>query len=302
MVTDVAGYRLRHLRHLSAAASAVFAGLVLAVPPALAAGSPDQVNLPTSCCDIPIHSDQPVAQSFTVGMTGEITAVKVELHVFTPSVPLEVEITRLSGGIPDLSQVIGSGFLASTAFTNNHVQQATVDLTVRPVVMPGQQYAIVLTTSSTSYDYGWRTDIQDGYAGGTGYVKQFGTWYDLSFDHVFETFVGPVAVTVATTSVRGAYCTVAGNTTDDGSPLVPGTFVNLDEGQALTDPHYLGASAANFIQGVGLTCAPPPAGYARHGYATRIWTWTTGCTRTTRARATAPEVAGDVKAATAPEG
>lgn len=67
---------------------------------------------------------------------------------------------------------------------------------------------------------------------------------------------------------RGAYCTVAGNTTDSGLPLFPGTFVNLDDGQALTDPNYKGATPANFIEGIGLTCSAPPAGYSQHGYAT----------------------------------
>jgi len=67
---------------------------------------------------------------------------------------------------------------------------------------------------------------------------------------------------------RGAYCTVAGNTSDSGAPLFPGTFVNLDDGQASSDPHYAGATPANFIAGTGLTCAPPPAGYTHQGFAT----------------------------------
>ncbi len=67
---------------------------------------------------------------------------------------------------------------------------------------------------------------------------------------------------------RGAYCTVAGNSSDSGVPLQPGTFVNLDDGQALSDPHYAGATPAEFVQGVGLTCGAPPAGYSQHGFAT----------------------------------
>jgi hypothetical protein len=76
------------------------------------------------------------------------------------------------------------------------------------------------------------------------------------------------AAPISSVGPRGAYCTVAGNTTDNGLPLLPNTFVNLDDGQAGSDPNYAGAAPANFIQGTGLTCAQPPAGYTRHGFAT----------------------------------
>ena len=37
------------------------------------------------------------------------------------------------------------------------------------------------------------------------------------------------------------------------------------EGQNLTDPHYLGAVAAIYVQGIGITCDPPPVGFAFDG-------------------------------------
>ena len=66
---------------------------------------------------------------------------------------------------------------------------------------------------------------------------------------------------------RGGYCSVAGNTYPDGKPIAPGTFLDLQLGQPATDPHYTGATPANYIQGKGLTCDPPPAGYVRDGFA-----------------------------------
>jgi hypothetical protein len=67
---------------------------------------------------------------------------------------------------------------------------------------------------------------------------------------------------------RVAVCSVAGNTSSlDGAALPPGTFLNLAAGQAAADPHFAGATPANFVQGTGLTCDPPPAGYTNHGYA-----------------------------------
>ena len=79
--------------------------------------------------------------------------------------------------------------------------------------------------------------------------------------------VDPSAPT-PTAAPRGAYCTVAGNTSDSGVPIASGTFVNLDDGQVYTDPHYAGATPAIFVQGEGLTCGAPPAGYTQQGDAT----------------------------------
>jgi hypothetical protein len=67
---------------------------------------------------------------------------------------------------------------------------------------------------------------------------------------------------------RAGYCSVAGNTFPDGTPIPPGTFLNLEVGQPDRDPYYKGATPANFIEGVGITCDPPPEGYVRDGFAT----------------------------------
>lgn len=66
--------------------------------------------------------------------------------------------------------------------------------------------------------------------------------------------------------VRAGYCSVPGNTADDGSPLPPGTFLDLTLGAPALDGHYAGASPANFVAGVGLGCSGPPAGYVREGF------------------------------------
>ena len=47
-----------------------------------------------------------------------------------------------------------------------------------------------------------------------------------------------------------------------------GQFLQLEYNQARSDPRYNGATFANFIAGQGLTCAQPPPGYVRHGFAT----------------------------------
>jgi hypothetical protein len=66
---------------------------------------------------------------------------------------------------------------------------------------------------------------------------------------------------------HAAYCSVPGNTAPDGSGLQPGTFLDLTVGAPLHDAHYAGATPANFVEGLGLTCSGPPAGYVRRGFA-----------------------------------
>jgi hypothetical protein len=66
---------------------------------------------------------------------------------------------------------------------------------------------------------------------------------------------------------RAGYCSVAGDTAIDGSPISPGTFLDLVVGEPAKDGHYTGAVPANFVQGVGLTCTSPPVGYVRRGVA-----------------------------------
>jgi hypothetical protein len=64
------------------------------------------------------------------------------------------------------------------------------------------------------------------------------------------------------------YCSVAGNTNGiTGAAIAPGTFLDLNYGQPTTDPHYKGAQPAIFVQGKGITCDPPPAGYVLSGLA-----------------------------------
>jgi len=66
---------------------------------------------------------------------------------------------------------------------------------------------------------------------------------------------------------RAGYCSVAGDTAVDGSALAPGTFLDLLIGEPAQNGHYTGAVPANFVQGLGLTCNGPPAGYVRRGFA-----------------------------------
>jgi hypothetical protein len=134
------------------------------------------------------------------------------------------------------------------------------------------------TTLGTVYSYavpffaftGWVQHSVDvsGFAGQTVQVAFVQT--------IPQTFTGPAGMGIdnvslladpAASGARVGYCSAAGDTWADGSPIAPGTFLDLLDGQPSTDPHYSGATFAIFVEGRGLTCDAPPVGYKRHGAA-----------------------------------
>jgi hypothetical protein len=76
-----------------------------------------------------------------------------------------------------------------------------------------------------------------------------------------------VHVSGAEAFIRAGYCSVSGNTGADGAELPLGTFLDLVVGEPARDARLAGAVPANFVKGVGLTCAPPPSGFVRRGFA-----------------------------------
>jgi hypothetical protein len=71
----------------------------------------------------------------------------------------------------------------------------------------------------------------------------------------------PAAVPAPAPESMG-YCAVAGNSTPSGTPIPPGTFLDLAGGLPASDPHYTGAVPAFYLQGLGITCDVLP-GYTR---------------------------------------
>jgi hypothetical protein len=257
------------IRMFAAAAICSLAALLYLAPMASATGSQlDQSYTPTVNSTDTVSTSESVAETFTVGIAGVLTDVEVPVSDSgSPNAPIVVDITTLTAGAPNLSNVVGTGTIPASSL-NGSAQYVTTTLSLQPTVTVGEQLALVLTTTNTSGSYSWWDANVTGYAGGSAFERTGGSWNALSgWDKAFATFVGQPAPTSGG-GPRGAYCTIAGDTTDSGAPLAPGMFVNLDDGQVNGDPHYAGATPANFVNGVGLTCAPPPAGYTRQGYAT----------------------------------
>ncbi len=254
-------------RALAAAAICSLAAFLSLVPGAAAIGSLDQSDFAATAGGGPIvDSGDTVAQTFTAGISGPLTDVSVELELtLNPaSAPLEVDIVPVSSGTPVLGTVLGTGTILASAVSSSY-QLLNVHLTTAATVVSGTQYALVLsTTAGFLNSYVWEQDSTDSYPGGT----IWSTASSASDDLEFATYVTLPDSNSAGPAPRGGYCTAAGDTTDAGATLAPGTFVNLDDGQAWTDTHYAGSTPANFVQGLGLTCAPPPAGYTRRGFAT----------------------------------
>ena len=151
----------------------------------------------------------------------------------------------------------------------------TLDFVVEPGGggTPMETTNLVTTPNNTgsNSDTGAQSSTFDlsAYAGSTIRVKVVAT--------IPQNFTGPAHMQVDnfsllawSTSVagRGGYCSVAGNSNgDSGEEITPGTFLNLETGQADSDSHYAGATPAIFVKGTGITCDPPPPGYVRSGFA-----------------------------------
>lgn len=166
---------------------------------------------------------------------------------------------------PD-QQTAGSGF-APVSF----------DIPAGLDLASGQAYVLYATTLSSSGSGSSTWGVVDGgtYAAGNFVFQNGGSlsagwdgnwpFYDLAFQARFGTLVRAVFVPVP---ARGGYCTVAGNTDPySGAALAAGTFVNLAQEQVAGDPSYTGVVPAIYVEGKGLTCDAPPAGYTQHGLA-----------------------------------
>lgn len=140
---------------------------------------------------------------------------------------------------------------------------------------PGQAYVLYATTlnSSGSGSSTWGFVSGGAYADG-GFVFQNGGSLAAAWDGnwpgndlAFQARFG-VRVVFVPLPARGGYCTVVGNKDPySGAALAPGTFVNLVQAQVTSDPSYAGVVPAIYVEGKGLTCDAPPAGYTQHGLA-----------------------------------
>lgn len=151
-----------------------------------------------------ITSSQELAQTFTVGLTGLLTSVDVQIRNFGASLPLLLDIRSTSGGAPvePNAPVLASASLppASIPGTVGFVSFGFTPF----AVTAGDVLAIALRASpgQGGFAYGWQGDAAGGYGPGQRYLRTPGTvtWFgggSLSDqDFGFKTFVDTAAVAV----------------------------------------------------------------------------------------------------------
>ena len=137
--------------------------------PAQAASTLDQdIAFNTSDCNTEVYYLQGMGQTFTAGLSGPLTSVKVILvdsSSTNPKYGLTLALASTSSGVP-----VGAA-LAGEMIPDSDVPSVagvvTVTFSSPATVTAGQQYAILLTTSETSGNYKWCGDSADTYSGGT---------------------------------------------------------------------------------------------------------------------------------------
>jgi hypothetical protein len=122
-----------------------------------------------------------------------------------------------------------------------------------PLLVAGSQYAFTVDELSTDHQhFWWQTSSSDVYADG----QASGTFiYPSGGDVAFQTYLTPSAPLGG--GGRAGYCSVAGNTWGDGTPIPVGSFLDLRTNQPDTDTHYAGARTPLYLEGAGLSCAAP---------------------------------------------
>src|SRR5579871_5434353 len=114
------GTNFSRLRVCVAAMICGLAASVYFVPVSSATGTLDQQNAVSLGSGYTVGFGFSPAQSFTVGLTGELTEVGVTVWNGGASGPLIVQVTQLSGGEPDLSHVVANGSVPSSSVGSSY--------------------------------------------------------------------------------------------------------------------------------------------------------------------------------------
>lgn len=145
-----------------------------------------------------LNSASPFAQTFTAGITGQVTQVNVRAFNYfgAATAPLQLDLYSIGGPYPEALQTnLASGSI-SQALVPSTSGFVSFDLTAANAsLVAGQQYAIVISTTS-GFSYEWEGSASGTYAGGSGRTPSGGNLYytlaGQNFDFGFQTFVNPV--------------------------------------------------------------------------------------------------------------
>lgn len=199
------------------------------------------------------------SQTFTAGTSGRLTDVTVAVRnepIWGSSGSLRVAINPVDGlGDPNTAVELAVATVLLTSLPTVAPASVEFAFTVPADLSVGTSYAITLTQINGAHEHVyWAGSGADTYAGG----EPFGA----SGDFAFATYM-IAAPSEPAQGGRSGYCSVAGNTWQDGSAIRAGTFLNLVDGQSTTG-RYKGAIVASYLEGLGISC-DVPAGYASSG-------------------------------------
>jgi hypothetical protein len=251
---------------LAVGAFVALAAIASSAHVAIAGTAPDQTdpNQPGNVLVGSIFGD--AAQTFVPSLTGALTGVDIPVALLSGSGRLEVVVESTTGSsATPADNVLATATAPASAFGPPAFPLPThhFDFASPPQLVRGRTYALVVSAgSSSAYILG--TDTGNGYRRGTGWESPGGgPWLQsASSDLTFTTWMttGPLA-----SPTHESFCAVAGDLWPDGSAIAPGTFLNLEIDQPSWDAHYAGAVPANYVEGKGLTCDPPPSGATLDG-------------------------------------
>jgi hypothetical protein len=136
------------------------------------------------------------AQTFTVGVTGTLTSVDVQIAKgSTTGSDLVVDVRTTTGGVPssDAGILATMSVPASAVSTSPTFSLFSVDFTAFNLgVNTGDVLAVVLSSAATD-NYLWRATSANGYSGGGAFNFSLGSWNTSSSfgDLMFQTWVEP---------------------------------------------------------------------------------------------------------------
>jgi len=137
------------------------------------------------------------AQTFTVGITGQLTGVDILVQKSAPTMPLLFDLRTTIAGVPTLADA-GGNILASISIPGASVPSPAaylpLDVTGAGIfVSAGDVLAIVLRSNGAISEYGWLGTRADGYAGGQAWLRLTGGWGTNVTIHEldFNTYVTP---------------------------------------------------------------------------------------------------------------
>lgn len=232
-------------------ASAIAVLISLGASSAQAVGTLDQSVTGTSLGLLTVNSVQPVAQSFTAGLSGQLDRVTLSLmRNNTPNGSI-VEIRTMSGSTPSTT-VLASQSLPDASVPTT-MSQVSIDFSAPATVVAGTQYAIVLripVLQAASNSIRWAVEPGNPLATGTNFSAI--TWNELpGYDLRFATYVTVPSTPTPTpsqtstptpTQVQGASAAIASSPPADPAALAS-TGIDL---RAIT-----GAAFATVALGAG---------------------------------------------------